>query len=248
MSLFCTRCGKPLLAGARFCPACGGAVASPVAQPPDLSATPATPFQQTTPFTPVTPPASREPIVSPASENNWTTVAAPAGPEIAQPAHPEQFTPVQVPEAHQPASDPSPARAGAAVAPIDVPAANGTADAATPGQGQHTPGQQGSFSPVSFSTAPSASTPNQGWSQPMLPPAANQQWSQPAPGSPPPPMPAAALWPAAAAPLRAAEVDWHRVGPYLARRRVSGGRRGLCGIQGAAKSASCERECLPPRP
>src|SRR6185437_8526139 len=119
------------------------------------------------------------------SDDKWTTVAAPIAPEILQP--PSQFAPVDIPEA-PPASNPSPGQGWGTVAPIDAPASNGTADPATPGQ--QTPGPQGSFSPVSFSAAPSASTPNQGWSQPTTPPVASQQWSQPAPGPLPPPMPA----------------------------------------------------------
>jgi outer membrane protein OmpA-like peptidoglycan-associated protein len=193
MSQFCTRCGKPLSAGVRFCPSCGGAVAGPVTQPPDLSATPATPSQPTAPFTSVPSPVSREPIVAPTPEDKWTTVAAPAAPEISQP--PSQFAPVEIPEAQQPASDPSPGQGWSTVAPVDVPASDVTTDAATPAQhtpGQHTPGQQGSFSPVSFSTAPSASAPNQGWSQPAPSPVANQQWSPPASSPLPPSVPAGA--------------------------------------------------------
>jgi outer membrane protein OmpA-like peptidoglycan-associated protein len=180
MSQFCTRCGKPLSAGVRFCPSCGGAVAT--TQPPESFVT----ATQTTQFTPVNGAPPREPIVSSVSDDKWTTVAAPIAPEISQP--PSQFAPVDIPETQPPASNRSPGQDWSTVAPMNVPAASGAADAATPGQ--RTPGQQGSFSPVSFSTAPSASTPNQGWSQPTTPPVASQQWSQPAPGPLPPPMPA----------------------------------------------------------
>jgi outer membrane protein OmpA-like peptidoglycan-associated protein len=163
----------------------------PVAQPSDLSAPPATPSQPTTPFTPVTPSVSREPVAASVSEDKWTTVAAPIASEISQSS--SQFAPVDIPEAQQPASAPSPGQGWSTVTPMNVPAANEAADAAIPEQrtpGQHIPGQQGSFSPVSFSTAPSAFTPNQGWSQPTPSPAASQQWSQPAPSSLPPSMPA----------------------------------------------------------
>jgi outer membrane protein OmpA-like peptidoglycan-associated protein len=150
-------------------------------QPPEPFVT-ATPTAQ---FTPVSGAPPREPIVSSASEDQWTTVAAPVAPEISQST--SQFAPVDIPEAQRPASAPSPGQGWGTVAPINVPAANEAADAAAPGQS--TPGQQGSFSPVSFSTAPSAPTPKQGWSQPTTPPATSQQWSQPAPSSLPPPMP-----------------------------------------------------------
>jgi outer membrane protein OmpA-like peptidoglycan-associated protein len=151
---FCTYCGKPLSPGVRFCPSCGGAVASPM--PPAASATSssATPSQ----FTPMTGSVPRDPVAPPASEDKWTTVRAPVAPEISQPLQSSQFAPVDVPAAPQPTSSPSPSQGWANVAPVDVAASNGKTNSSTSAQ-------EASFSPVSFPATPPASTPNQQWSQ-----------------------------------------------------------------------------------
>jgi outer membrane protein OmpA-like peptidoglycan-associated protein len=174
MAQFCTHCGKALTSGVRFCPSCGGAVAGATMQPPDPSATstPATPSQQAAQFTPVTGSVPREPVTSSAPEDKWTTHATPVAPEISQPTQPSQFAPVDLSAAPQPTSRSSPSQGWANVAPVDAPASNGTTNPAAPEQ-------QGSFTPVSFTTTTPASIPNQQWSQPTSSASTpNQQWSQ----------------------------------------------------------------------
>jgi hypothetical protein len=174
MAQFCTRCGKPLSSEVRFCPSCGGAVAGATMQPPDPSAssTPATPTQQAAQFTPVTGSVPREPMTSSASEDKRTTVATPVAPEISQSAPSSQVAPVDVPAARQPTRSPSPSQGWANVAPTEVPASTGRTNTVNPGQ-------EASFSPVSFAGAPPASTSNQQWSQTTPPTSTpNQQWSQ----------------------------------------------------------------------
>jgi hypothetical protein len=100
MSQFCTRCGKPLPPGVRFCTSCGGAVVAPATPSQSSSTTPAAQF------TPVTPPQAAASGSQSASGSNdsWATVATP---EMLEPAQPSAFAPVDVPAAAQP-----PARAG----------------------------------------------------------------------------------------------------------------------------------------
>jgi outer membrane protein OmpA-like peptidoglycan-associated protein len=171
MTQFCTRCGKPLQAGVRFCPSCGGAVASPppLPQNPSVAATPAEPSQPAAQFTPVSGAVPSGQASASASADKWATVAAP---EIPQTAGSSPYTAIDVPAASQPTSDASPTQGWAQVAPADVPASNETPSTATPGQ-------QGSFSPVSFAAAPP-------------PPSSNQQWSQSPPNGFPPSTPLSA--------------------------------------------------------
>jgi outer membrane protein OmpA-like peptidoglycan-associated protein len=128
-----------------------------------------------TQFTPVSGVPPREPIASSAPNDKWTTVAAP---EMPQGAQASPFAPVDVPAASQPIAPPT--QGWTQVAPVDLPASSGTPN--------DIPIQPESFSPVSFTAAPSASTSNPQWSQPAPAPAASQQWSQSAPSSLPPSM------------------------------------------------------------
>lgn len=170
MSQFCTRCGKPLQPGVRFCPACGGAVVTPATS---SQSPPVTPAAQFTPVTAATPAQQAGSSFRAGSNDSWTTVAAP---EIPEPAQPAAFAPVDVPAESQPAGDAPPSQGWAQVTPPAAPASNGNSNAPAPSE-------QGSFTPVSFS-APT-STPSQQWSQPAPSSIPNQQWSQPATASTP---------------------------------------------------------------
>lgn len=169
MSQFCTRCGKPLQPGVRFCPFCGGVVATPATSSQSPSATPAPQF------TPVPATTTAQQVAS-SSNDNWTTVAAP---EIPEPAPSSAFAPVDVAQASRPASDASSSQGWAQVTPpaAAAPAPNGNSHPAADSQ-------PASFAPVSFAAAPPTSTPNQQWSQPASS-TPNQQWSQPGPSSTP---------------------------------------------------------------
>lgn len=169
MSQFCTRCGKPLQPGVRFCPFCGGAVAAPATSSESPSTTPAPQF------TPVGTATTTQQIASSSSNDNWTTVAAPETPE---PAPSSAFAPVDVPQASQPASDAASSQGWAQVTPPAAPAPSGSSSPAADNQ-------PASFAPVSFTAAPPASAPNQQWSPPASSSTPNQQWSQPAPSSTP---------------------------------------------------------------
>lgn len=176
MAQFCTHCGKPLSSGIRFCPACGSAVANPTTPPPGqpISSTPS----QAPHFAPVTPSVASDSIPPsvPAYSvsDKWTDIAAPLAPETVPPS--SQFAPVDVSTAPPP-SIPTPTQGWADVAPVNVPASNGSDNSATAGQ----------QAAASFSAAPTPSASSQRWSQTpppqTAPPAssASQQWSQTTP-------------------------------------------------------------------
>ena len=154
MAQFCTRCGKPLQAGVRFCPSCGGAVTAPAMESSAPSST-STPAGAS--FAPIGDPGISQEAASSVAESAWTTVAAPAVPDIPQAVAPAQFTPVE-PPAYPREGSVSPQgeqQSWTAVAPAPASAA--------------TTGQPGSFAPVSFSNEPSTSGSSTQWSQPAAP-------------------------------------------------------------------------------
>jgi outer membrane protein OmpA-like peptidoglycan-associated protein len=152
MAQFCTRCGKPLYAGVRFCPSCGGAVTAPAAEAsgPCVTSAPAA-----APFAPIGVGVESQQAASSVAESAWTAVSATASPDISI-AEPAQFAPVEAPAFPQQASVSSQgqARAWTAVASADAPAASASAATAS---------QPGSFTPVPISNEPSSS--NSQWSQ-----------------------------------------------------------------------------------
>ena len=150
MAQFCTRCGKPLTADVRFCPACGGAVAVP--------ATPATGTpSQVSSFSPVT--GATEDTA--AASTAWSTVAAPAEPAPPSQWQSPQPTPVDVPANATPPSNQSWASTAAP---------NGSGN----GNGASAPPQP----PAWTQTASAASTPNPQWSQQGQATSIPSQWSQ----------------------------------------------------------------------
>ena len=183
MSQFCTRCGKPLQPGVRFCPACGGAVVTPATSSQNPSATAATEFTPVT-AVPAQQVASSGTQATSGSNDSWATVTAP---DVPAPAQPSAFSPVDVPATPEPAGDPPHSQGWAQVAPPDLPPPNGTSSTAAPSQ--QGSGQQGSFAPVAFAAAPPTSTPSQQWSQPAPSSTPNQQWSQSSPNGFPPATP-----------------------------------------------------------
>ena len=180
MSQFCTRCGKPLPPGVRFCPSCGGAVVNPAAPLESASAATATQFTPVTAAAPVRPAAFSGSQAPSGSTDSWTAVATPDIPEATQPS---AFAPVDLSAASQPASDPSPTQGWAQVTPPEPPASN--ENFSTPTSGQQESNQQASFATVPIAAAAAASAPSQQWSQPAPTSTPNQQWSQPASPAPP---------------------------------------------------------------
>ena len=185
MAQFCTHCGKPLSPGIRFCPACGSAVANPTTPSPNqpISSTPS----QAPQFMPVTASVASDPIPpsvpAPSVSDKWADVAAPIAPETTSLHHrsrdappSSQFAPVDV-TAAPPASTSTPNQGWADVAPVNVPASNGSDNSTTAGQ----------QAAASFSAAPPPPASAQRWSQTpppqTAPPAssASQQWSQTTP-------------------------------------------------------------------
>ena len=94
MAQFCTRCGKPLQAGVRFCPSCGGAVTVPAMESSAPSST-STPAEAS--LAPIGDPRISQEAAPSVAASAWTTVAAPAVPDIPQAAAPAQFAPVEPP-------------------------------------------------------------------------------------------------------------------------------------------------------
>lgn len=153
MAQFCTRCGKPLQAGVRFCPSCGGAVTVPAMESSAPSST-STPAEAS--LAPIGDPRISQEAAPSVAASAWTTVAAPAVPDIPQAAAPAQFAPVEPPAYPQEDSASAGEKQGwTAVAPAHA------SDATT--------GQPGSFAPVSFSNGPSTSGSSTQWSQPAAP-------------------------------------------------------------------------------
>ena len=101
MAQFCTRCGKGIQPGVRFCPSCGNPASAdsttPRAQPTPAASTP--PPSPEAHFSDVIAFTSQEFASTPVADGKWETLAVASVPAQPVPAGTSQFTPVDTPPA-----------------------------------------------------------------------------------------------------------------------------------------------------
>lgn len=178
MAQFCTRCGKGIQAGVRFCPSCGNpASADPTptsAQPTPATSTPPPPeahFSEVIAFT------SQESASTRVADGKWETLAVDSVPAQPVPAGTSQFAPVDTPPA---SSISGPQTSGFVPVPAPPPQNPNTGESSSPGWSNvaaaaipaaaaeartSPPGQQGGLTPVSVGVSTATSAPGNQWSQ-----------------------------------------------------------------------------------
>lgn len=180
MAQFCTRCGKGIQAGMRFCPSCGNPVAAdPIPTPTQPAASAPTPPPPEAHFSDVVGFGSQESADTPHANGKWETLAVASPPPEEVPVAAASFTPVET----LPASPTSAQQAGG-FAPVPVPPsqnvsagvssdagwANVASAAVPPAASTTPPAQPAGFTPVSVGSSQGTSAPGSQWSQ--SPPAA----------------------------------------------------------------------------